>query len=125
MHHRVAMRSRSFSYFLGLLSCAGCSSAGPLPSWTPEGDVDASAGTTPGGGDAVGSGGMPHGSGGTSGGAPAAMGGGAGPAGAGASMVSDEPPGIQYVGRWDRSDPNQAVASWGPVGIRARFEGTS
>lgn len=38
---------------------------------------------------------------------------------------SDEAPGIQYIGRWDRSDPNVATASWGPVGIRARFTGAS
>jgi lysophospholipase L1-like esterase len=54
------------------------------------------------------------------------------PATAGASATagsggqpSDEPPGLQYVGRWDRSDANGASASWGPVGIRARFTGTS
>ncbi|HVY26233.1 MAG TPA: SGNH/GDSL hydrolase family protein [Polyangiaceae bacterium] len=44
---------------------------------------------------------------------------------AGAGAVSNEPPGIQYFGRWDHSDPQNPSASWGPVGIRARFEGTS
>jgi lysophospholipase L1-like esterase len=39
--------------------------------------------------------------------------------------LSGEPPGLQYVGRWDRSDPLRATASWGPVGIRARFTGAS
>jgi lysophospholipase L1-like esterase len=48
-----------------------------------------------------------------------------GNAAAGTSAVSDEPPGIQYVGRWDRSDPNRVEGSWGAIGIRARFAGTS
>lgn len=33
-------------------------------------------------------------------------------------------PYIQYFGRWDRSDPLKAVARWGSVYIKARFEGT-
>lgn len=45
--------------------------------------------------------------------------------GVGGSTVSDEPPGIQYFGRWDLSDPDRAVASWGAVYFKARFEGTS
>jgi lysophospholipase L1-like esterase len=36
-----------------------------------------------------------------------------------------EPPGIQYFGRWDLSDPTHATASWGAVYLKARFEGTS
>jgi lysophospholipase L1-like esterase len=39
---------------------------------------------------------------------------------------AETPPGsIQYVGRWDTSDAANPSGSWGPIGIRARFEGTS
>jgi len=50
------------------------------------------------------------------------------PVGGGGSageVSSNEPPGVQYFGRWDHTDPQNPSASWGPVGIKARFEGTS
>ena len=32
---------------------------------------------------------------------------------------------IQYYGRWDRTDPKNPRASWGPVYIKAKFQGTT
>jgi lysophospholipase L1-like esterase len=59
------------------------------------------------------------GTGGASGGGGTGGGGGAGGSGA------PEPAGIQFYGRWDTSDPANVVGSWGPVYLKARFEGTS
>ncbi len=41
-----------------------------------------------------------------------------------AAGVSSGAPGIQYFGRWDHTDPENPSGSWGPVGLRARFQGT-
>jgi len=48
-----------------------------------------------------------------------------GSAASGAGNAEPEPPGIQYFGRWDFSDPAHPSASWGAVYLKARFEGTS
>lgn len=83
----------------------GASAGGAAASRAP-------AGTGADSSPSAGSSGAPHG-GGTS------------LASSGAAGVSTEPLGLQYFGRWDHSDPQHPSASWGPVGIRARFEGTS
>ncbi|HSC87365.1 MAG TPA: SGNH/GDSL hydrolase family protein [Polyangiaceae bacterium] len=41
------------------------------------------------------------------------------------SVVSDEPPGLQYFGRWEVGEDGSARGSWGALYFRARFEGTS
>jgi lysophospholipase L1-like esterase len=48
-----------------------------------------------------------------------------GTTGSGGSGSTVEAPGIQYIGRWDVSDSANLSGSWGPIGFRARFEGTS
>jgi lysophospholipase L1-like esterase len=39
--------------------------------------------------------------------------------------ISADNPRIQFFGRWHAADPKRPTASWGPVGFKARFEGTS
>ncbi len=46
-------------------------------------------------------------------------------AGQGAGGASNEPPGLQFFGRWDHTDPQKAAGSWGPIGLKARFQGKS
>jgi lysophospholipase L1-like esterase len=43
----------------------------------------------------------------------------------GTLVTEPEPAAIQYFGRWDRSDPENASGSWGAIYLRAKFEGTS
>lgn len=40
-------------------------------------------------------------------------------------MIDADNPYIQYIGRFDRSDPKKMVFDWSGVYIRAKFEGTS
>jgi lysophospholipase L1-like esterase len=39
-------------------------------------------------------------------------------------VVSPDDPRLSYFGRWSWQDPKRPVASWGPVGVNVRFEGT-
>ena len=40
-------------------------------------------------------------------------------------IIDADNPNIQYVGRFDRSNPKKAIFDWPGVYIRAKFEGTS
>lgn len=41
------------------------------------------------------------------------------------NAADNQPSLIQYFGRWDLSNPEQATASWGAVYLKAKFEGRS
>lgn len=47
------------------------------------------------------------------------------PGSGGSTALSDEPAGIQYFGRWERGEEDEATGSWGALYFKARFEGTS
>ncbi len=40
-------------------------------------------------------------------------------------LVAADNPRLQFLGRWQRTDPKRPIASWGPVAIKLKFEGTS
>jgi lysophospholipase L1-like esterase len=40
-------------------------------------------------------------------------------------VVAADDPRLVFYGRWSRLDPKRPVASWGPVVVKVRFEGTS
>jgi len=108
-----------------VLGCSsGSSSSSPSTGGTTNtGGSNSAAGSSNGGtSNAAGTG-----AGGASGGSDnhAGSAGSTATGGAGTGGASSEPVGIQYYGRWDQTDPKNPSASWGPVGIKARFQGTS
>jgi lysophospholipase L1-like esterase len=105
-----------------LLACFGCSgAAGPSPALGGGANFGGAGAPSQANAGHANPGGGTHAGGQTSAGGQSSA---AGQTGAG-GPTSDEPPGPQYFGRWDRTDPDHPTASWGPVGIRARFQGTS
>ncbi len=109
---------------LGIFSQIGCGSGdsnrntNTIPS--APGTAGNSANTDAGNGGATAT--ASAGNASSGGGGSSGLGTGASSAGA---ASSSEPPGIQYFGRRDRSDPQNLAGSWGPIGIKAKFEGTS
>ncbi len=108
MHMTMNTASRVAVFSIGLLM--SCSGDGPSSATEPAGGASGSAASD--GGNATSGSSTSAGTGGTT-----------GSGGAGGSAV--EAPGIQYFGRWDMSDPANPSGSWGPIGVKAKFEGTS